>query len=488
VIAKNLRRMIVLLFGLAILLPAGIAQAQSVPSNDDFGAATSISTLPFADSADTTAATAASDDPTACGNNGSVWYTFTPSQNEAITASTIGSDYDTVLSVYTGARGALGLVTCNDDSGGGFQSQVIFSATAGTTYFFMISTCCGTGGTGGGQLTFNVSGSPPPANDNFSSATQISALPFSDTVDTTDATVEPGEPTSSCPGAGPPVGSVWYSLTPATSESVTASSQSSFFSELAAYTGASVGHLTPIGCTTSGFGGGLAIHVDAGTTYYFQAARDGAGPGGQLTFTIDVTPAPQAFFQLVPSDPSIFDTVQFLDGSFDPAGIGIHSEAWNFGDGTTGAGTNPTHQYAADKDYTVTLTITTTDGRTATTSQLIPVSTHDVTITAFKVPASARPGNTGSITVAVSNKRYPETVQVQLRKGNVQGGFDPIATMTLPVPVMTGKHITTFTFRYTFTQGDASVGKVTFEAVATIQGARDALPADNVRIATTSLR
>lgn len=31
------------------------------------------------------------------------------------------------------------------------------------------------------------------------------------------------------------------------------------------------------------------------------------------------------------------------------------------------------------------------------------------------------------------------------------------------------------------------VGKVTFEAVATIQGARDALPADNTALATTTV-
>ena len=58
----------------------------------------------------------------------------------------------------------------------------------------------------------------------------------------------------------------------------------------------------------------------------------------------------------------------------------------------------------------------------------------------------------------------------------------------LPVPVEPGKHTTQFTFSYTFTSGDAMIGKVTFEAIATIQGARDALPADNITIATTKVR
>jgi hypothetical protein len=47
-------------------------------------------------------------------------------------------------------------VACNDDSGG-LQSQVNFSASAGTTYYFMAGTCCGSGGNGGGNLVFNVS-------------------------------------------------------------------------------------------------------------------------------------------------------------------------------------------------------------------------------------------------------------------------------------------------------------------------------------------
>lgn len=209
---------------------------------------------------------------------------------------------------------------------------------------------------------------------------------------------------------------------------------------------------------------------------------------GPLTFNINLTPPPVASYFLSPSDTSVFGPVQFFDESSDPGDAGIQSEAWDFGDGTTGTGRTPTHQYAADGDYTTTLTVTTIDGRTATTSQVVHVSTHDVAITAFTVPASARTGATRSITVGISDKRYPETVQVQLLTGNTRGSFDPVGTMTLPVPVKSGKHTTQFAFSYTFTQGDAAIGKVTFEAIATIQGARDALPADNMTLATTKVR
>lgn len=479
--AKTIRGVLTLLLGMAVLLPAGPALAQTAPPNDDFSAATTIGALPFTDSADTTGASSAADDPVTCGNNGSVWYAFTPQQNEALSADTFGSDYATVLSVYTGARGALTAVACNNSSGSA-QTIVDFNATAGTTYFFLISQCCGTGGSGGGHLVFNLSILQPPANDNFSSATQITTLPFTGTADTTAATLEPGEP---APCTFPPLaGSVWYAFTPATTESVSASVSSNFFSLLAVYTGTSVGKLTSLGCGLSDEAP-VTMHLNAGTTYYFQAG--GFSEAGPLTFQLVVTPPPTAELAFAPTDPSIFDTIQFFDDSYDPGNAG-RTETWDFGDGTTGTGPSPTHTYAADGDHTVKLTITTTDGRTATTSQVVHVVTHDVAITTFTVPTSARPGATRSITVGVSDNRYPETVQVQLLKGNIQGGFDVVGTMTLPVPVKPAGHTTQFTFSYTFTSGDAAIGKVTFEATATLQGARDALPADNTAIATTSVR
>ncbi len=58
-----------------------------------------------------------------------------------------------------------------------------------------------------------------------------------------------------------------------------------------------------------------------------------------------------------------------------------------------------------------------------------------------------------------------------------------MGTLAQYVPVRSGNRTTNFAFSYTFTSADAVVGKVTFEAVATIIGARDALPADNTLIA-----
>jgi len=57
-----------------------------------------------------------------------------------------------------------------------------------------------------------------------------------------------------------------------------------------------------------------------------------------------------------------------------------------------------------------------------------------------------------------------------------------IGSLRQVVPVRGGNRTTVFAFSYTFTSADAALGKVTFKAVANLQNARDALPADNEAI------
>jgi hypothetical protein len=184
-------------------------------------------------------------------------------------------------------------------------------------------------------------------------------------------------------------------------------------------------------------------------------------------------------FYYTPGDPSIFDTVQFYDHSFDPAGVGIASESWSFGDGATATGGCPTHRYAADGTYTLTLTVMMTDGRTASTSRDVLVRTHDVAVARMAVPETARVGQTGAITIGLANGRYPETVQVQLLKSLAEGGWRQAGVLTQDVPVHGAGRTTDFGFDYTFTPEDAQLGEVSFRALATILGARDAARADN---------
>ena len=119
------------------------------PENDDIDSAKLISSTPYNDVLDTRGATWAEDDPIieACNLNAgktSVWYEFTPTLNGTITVDTIGSDYDTVLALWSGERGSLIPVACNDDIGlvGDFYDQdsvITTSLTSGTRYYIEVT-------------------------------------------------------------------------------------------------------------------------------------------------------------------------------------------------------------------------------------------------------------------------------------------------------------------------------------------------------------
>ncbi len=467
-----------LVWALALLLTAGSTmlgapvQALAAPANDDIVNATRITTLPFADHVDTTSATPAVDDPTFCSTpaNNTVWYSLTPSHDAVITIDTFDSDYDTVLALYTGSRGSLQLLRCSDDTATNSQSQISFRAAAGTTYSIEVDSCCGEAG----MPSLHVAEAPPPPNDDFANATPIPAVPFVDTVDATGATGEAGEPLAPGCNLGPVAWSVWYTFTPTVSGSVTAQIGAP---NVAAYTGSSLTALTAVACAS--IGGPMTFFATAGTTYHLQAG-DHFGVGFPLTFRLDTAPAVHASFGFVPSDPSTLDAVRFIASSTDPGGASFRSWSWTFGDGATAEGSAPLHEYAVDGDYTVGMTVTTTDGRSASATRTIHVATHDVAITAFRVPSTARAGQTRVITVGILDTRYPETVRVDLMRG-FGGGFVTVASLTLPVHA--GDRTTPFDFSYTFTDVDAANGRVTFKAVATIVDARDALPIDNTVIA-----
>ena len=149
---------------LTVVILAAAPAAAAPPANDDFDQATRILTIPFTTTLNTVEATAAADDPGCTfGPTPTVWYTFTPSVNMRIRASTSGSDYDTVLCVFTGTRATLTDVAGNDDTPSDVQALVDFDAMAGETYFFLVGTTTGkTTGSPGGNLVFTVDTAPPP--------------------------------------------------------------------------------------------------------------------------------------------------------------------------------------------------------------------------------------------------------------------------------------------------------------------------------------
>lgn len=112
--------------------------------NDDLSQAINISDkLPYTDTLKTnTASNEAQEVLSSCTTNSSdsVWYQYTPDTETTVMLDTLDSNYDTVLSVWTGSQHPLTELACNDDiDGERVQSQVKLTLSPDTTYYISIS-------------------------------------------------------------------------------------------------------------------------------------------------------------------------------------------------------------------------------------------------------------------------------------------------------------------------------------------------------------
>ena len=112
------------------------------PANDNFVNATPVTGASVALTGTNVGATKEVGEPNHANNIGgsSVWYVWTAPSTHVVSINTVGSDFDTLLAVYTGtAVNALTQVAANDDNGGPEgASGVIFNAVAGTVYHIAI--------------------------------------------------------------------------------------------------------------------------------------------------------------------------------------------------------------------------------------------------------------------------------------------------------------------------------------------------------------
>ncbi|HUE98716.1 MAG TPA: carboxypeptidase-like regulatory domain-containing protein, partial [Anaerolineales bacterium] len=250
------------------------------PANDNFADAEAINLLPFSATVDNTEASTEPGEPLNCGSRfRSVWYSFTPTEDIAIRIS-LDSPIGGSAELYLASGPEISDLAFVGCAFSGFPTN--FQVQAGQTYYLQVDTFGQAG-----ILQLNAEQITPPANDNFADAEAINSLPFSATVDNTDATVEPGEPLN----CGSRFRSVWYSFTPTEDIAIRISLDSpiggSGSAELYLASGPEISDLAFVGCAHSGFPTNL--QVQAGQTYYLRV--DTFGQAGILQLNAEqITP------------------------------------------------------------------------------------------------------------------------------------------------------------------------------------------------------
>jgi hypothetical protein len=191
---------------------AAFGAASAHLSNDESSGATTINTVPYSGTQDTSGATSNSNDPghgcTDGKDSRTVWFRFLPNFTGIANISTFNSDYDTVLSVYS-ADGTTELA-CNDDENElTITSAVAVGVIKGQAVLIEVS-AYGSDGIGG-NLSLSINGRVLPAatNDEASAATRITSLPSNYSEVTKAATVNSKDPTYSCTGSQDRA-SVWF--------------------------------------------------------------------------------------------------------------------------------------------------------------------------------------------------------------------------------------------------------------------------------------
>lgn len=198
----------------------------------------------------------------------SLWWTWTAPETAQVVIDTLGSDYDTVLGIYTGASiAALQPVAANDNDGAAqTTSRVVLDAVASVTYRI---TVCGKSGANG--YTALHLGTIPP-NDTFAAAEVLTGNSVRLSDSNRNASPESGEPAPAGTGAGH---TVWYRWTAPTSGHYTVAAYASAIdTAVGVYTGASVASLQPVVTSNDSYSEGSQINTDALASFHAIAGTE----------------------------------------------------------------------------------------------------------------------------------------------------------------------------------------------------------------------
>ena len=165
-----------------------------------------------------------------------MWWSWTPPASAIVTFDTTGSNFDTVLAVYTGSSmNSLKLAASNDNFPG-VTSRLALEVQGGTTYQIAVD-----GKSGATGLTLLTIGGAP-LNDDFAGAQVVSGESVIVQATTVKATRETGEPLILGNAGGR---SLWYSWTAPSTRRYQVSAYSDDTDTLCAiYTGTALNTLT----------------------------------------------------------------------------------------------------------------------------------------------------------------------------------------------------------------------------------------------------
>jgi hypothetical protein len=244
------------------------------PANDGFAAAIVLEGSEITVASSNAGATRETGEPRHDGFTGgkSVWWKWTAPASGTVAVNTIGSAFDTVLAVYTGATLENLVALASDDEGGGdATSSLTFNTTSGTTYFIAVDGYFAASG----SVTLHLTQLPPTAGNNmFLFAANLTGTTAQAIASNSTATREPGEPAHGGQATGR---SLWWTWTaPSSGRLLVNTNGSRIYTILAVYSGNSLFGLTPLGFNLqSGVDGFsfLSVPVEAGTVY--RIAVDG---------------------------------------------------------------------------------------------------------------------------------------------------------------------------------------------------------------------
>jgi len=300
----------------------------------------------------------------------SVWWQWTASSSGAVTVSTTGSDFVTLIGVYVGNSPPTLASVAKSNRG-----NITFNAAAGTTYEIAVD---GSNGSAGNIVLTLAS---PPANDNFSAATALSStLPVTVSDSNVGATKEfnSGEPYhgATVAGAGNIGGaSVWYTWQAPSNGTVMVTTYGSDFDTLlGVYTGTSVSGLAFVAGNNDFIERTSQVKFDATAGTIYRIAVDGYNDNtgaqtGNIVLTIRDYDQPDLVIQSIshlPANPtpgqSVTFTITVQNNSTAEAGLFDVGFYQNLGSApTSGSSTNGTASITsigANSTATVDFTIT----------------------------------------------------------------------------------------------------------------------------------